>query len=482
MKRFLVCCLTLMVMLSGLPACAENDGLQEFVLFDGDATVNGNWELAAGVNTTNAQGTFDPSLITEDGYFTVEYVGSMRAIYLAFSDWQSAKWVSVNVPASCTAEGEILTATFTFDQCFIQFGNKDFSAVDQICVGSTTAAGKTTIRRIVWHGRPLQDDLGADAILFRGAATANAQNTNMAFCFTSHVGGAFDATRIGRGARFYAEYTGPENGVYLALSSHSGARQWARVNASETMALDNGRFAAFFDYDDIARSWGTNFARLDQFTVFSSTAQEVTLHRLAYFAGDGAPADTSDGRWSRPDTGIAFIGDSICQNALLLYNDWNNILQRNDCCNFGIGGQTTVELRARIGELAQRDYSMVVFICGINDIGHGYTKEEIVANYDAMIQTIRESNPDCEFLLVSVLPTTSAFYTGQQAKINLLNLAYKRYASKTQGVTYVDVYSSFTPKTGEYAYPELLSDGLHPNRDGYAKMAEIIGPYLPAHP
>jgi len=47
-------------------------------------------------------------------------------------------------------------------------------------------------------------------------------------------------------------------------------------------------------------------------------------------------------------------------------------------------------------------------------------------------------------------------------------------------VTFVDVYSSFTPKTGEYAYPELLSDGLHPNAAGYKVMAEILTPYLPA--
>ena len=205
----------------------------------------------------------------------------------------------------------------------------------------------------------------------------------------------------------------------------------------------------------------------------------MTLHRIAYFAGEGDPVDTSDGRWDRPDTGIAFIGDSICQNALLIHGDWNTILGRSDCVNFGIGAQTSVDLRARIGELAGRDYRMVVFIIGINDIGRGYTKEEIVANIDAMITAIRAQNPDCEFLLVSVLPTTDAFYAGQQAKINLLNMAYKRYASKTPGVTYVDAYSSFTRKTGEYAYPELLSDGLHPNGAGYAVMAGILADYLP---
>ena len=478
MKQLLI--LLTMLLLAAMPALAEDDGFVEVVLFDGEATVSGNWQLAASANTTNANGSFDPSLISEDGWFTVEYNGSNKAVYLAFSDWESGTWASVNVPSACTNEGGLLTATFTFSQCYIQYGGKDFGAVDQICVGSTTAARDTTIRRIVWHGRPLQDDLNATATIFRGSATASSNNASLHYAFTAHVGGDFDASQINPGSRFYVEYSGARNGVYLALQSHSGATQWSRVNADETQELENGRYVAWFNYDNFARAWGTNFARLDQLTVYTTTPRAVTLHRIAYFAGEGEPTDTSDGRWSRPDTGIAFIGDSICQNPIYSFGDWNAILGRSDCSNFGIGSQTTVECRARIGELAARDYSAIVFICGINDVGRGYTKEEIVANYDAMISAVRAQNPDCQFLIVSVLPTTEAFFAGQQGKINLLNMALKRYASKTQGVTYVDVYSSFTAKTGAYAYPELLSDGLHPNREGYAVMAELLTPYLPA--
>ena len=476
LKRLLV---ILAALLMSFAAYAEDDGFVDVVVFDGEATVDGNWQLATGVNTTNAGGSFDPTLITADGWFTVEYTGSIKAVYLAFSDWETGTWASVNVPSGCETSGGLCTATFTYQQCYIQYGNKDFSAVDQICVGSTTAAGATTIRRIVWHGRPLQDDLGATASLFRGAATASGPNAHVYYTFTRHVGGEFDAAQINPGSSFYVEYTGSRNGIYMAFSSHSGATQWSRVNPDRVEALENGRWAAWFTYDNFSRAWGTNFARLDQLSVYTSGNGEVTLHRMAYFEGEGDPVDTSEGRWNRPDTGIAFIGDSICQNPIYSFGDWNGILGRNDCVNFGIGAQTTVECRARIAELAARDYSMVVFIVGINDIGRGYTKEEIVANIDAMITEIRAQNPDCQFLLVSVLPTTEAFYAGQQAKINLLNIAYKRYASQHEGVTFVNAYASFTRKTGEYAYPELLSDGLHPNAAGYAVIADILRPYLP---
>lgn len=475
MKKLMVVLLLLML---AVPAFAEEQSI-EIVLFDGDAMVPGAWQLGTGVNTTNAHGDFDPYLITTGGYFVVEYTGTADAVYFALSEWQSGVWSQNDAPASCVADGEGFKATFTYDQLVNKYGSNDFSEVDQICVGSANAVGETHFKRIVWYGKPLQDELGADAVLYRGAATSYFDNSNMAYVFTKHVGGEFDAAQIGPGARIYAEYAGQKNGVYLALSSHSGATHWARVNASEVVDRGEGVYGTYFDYDAMVKAWGKNFARLDQFTVFSATSEEVTLRKLAYFAGDGAPADTSDGRWDRPDTGIAFIGDSICQNAQLIYGDWNTILGRADCCNYGIGAQTTEELTARINELAQRDYSMVVFICGINDIGRGHTNEEIVANYHTMIQTIRQQNPDCEFLLVSVLPTTKAFYTGQQHKICELNLAYQEYAAKMEGVTYVDVYSSFTAQEGAYAYPELLTDGLHPNQDGYAKIANILKEYLP---
>lgn len=475
MKRIII---LLAALLLCIPVFAEEAEL-EVVIFDGEASVPGAWTLITSAFTTNASGAFDPYLITEGGAFMVEFTGTKDGVYFAMSEWTSGVWAQVNSPAECVAKDDGFLATFTYDQCVEAYGNKDFSDVDAVNVGSANAEGATTVTKITWGGKPLQDELGADEVLFKGSAASYVANSNMTFVFTKHVGGEFDASQIAPGARFYAEYSGDKNGVYLALSSHSGATQWARVNASEIVECGDGVYGAYFDYDAMTKAWGKDFARLDQLTVFSASAKEITLRKLAYFAGSGETEASGDGRWERPDTGIAFIGDSICQNAQLLFGDWNTILGRTDCCNFGIGGQTTRHLAARIDEVASRDYSMVVFICGINDIGHGYTDAEIVGNYDSMIQAIRAKNPDCQFVLVSVLPTTRAFYLGQQNKIVQLNEAYKQYAEANEGVSYIDAYSSFTASTGAYAYPELLSDGLHPNADGYAKMAEALKTILP---
>ena len=468
----LLCCLMLCF------AHAETP-LTETVLFSGEQAASGGWTLALSLNTTNADGTFDPSLMTEGGYFAVTYDGAQNGVYLALSDWQGGAWAQMNVPSACTmADDGHYTAVFSFEQCRMAYGSMDFSAIDQICVGTSASTKPAVIYSVAWYGQAAEDLLGADEVLFSGAVTSTAQNECLVYRFTQHVGGTFDASQMRTDSRLYVEYSGAKYGVYLALSSHSGATQWTRVNASETVEVASGRYGAYYDEASMAAAFGTNFARLDQISVYSSGNQPVTLHRLAYFAGTGEQVDTSDGRWDCPDMGIAFIGDSICQNAKLLYGDWNAILGRGDCVNYGIGGQTTLECRARIDEVASHAYRQVVFICGINDIGRGYTKEEIVQSDAAMIAAIQAKQPDCQFVLLSVLPTTSAFYSGQQGKITLLNLALKRYANQTPNVTFVDAYSAFCPRAGEYADPTLLSDGLHPNESGYAKIAEILAPYL----
>ena len=413
-------------------------------------------------------------LLTKSSSWNGYCVGAVRGM----SGFVLTALLCRRLPKRPTKRSLLRAFCFFAQGLLIVAANKYTTAANATVLQYTSSIHIIVFGAIASRTLPKRRDVVTCAVLFSGVATSTAQNECLAFRFTQHVGGTFDASQMRTDSRLYVEYSGAKYGVYLALSSHSGATQWAKVNASETVEVSEGRYGAYFDESAMAMAFGSNFARLDQISVYSSGKQPVTLHKLAYFAGTGDVVDTSGGRWDRPDTGIAFIGDSICQNAKLLYGDWNTILGRSDCANYGIGGQTTLECRARIGELAARNYRQIVFICGINDIGHGYTKEEIVQNYAAMIETVQASNPDCQFVILSTLPTTSAFYSGQQGKITLLNLAFKRFANKTPNVTFVDAYSAFCPKAGEYAYPELLSDGLHPNAEGYAKIAEMFTPYL----
>lgn len=464
-------------------ASAEDKKMVDCNIFSGSEKIPTAWTLGPQIQTSNGSGNFDPTEITKDGYFTIDYIGTEGAVYLAFSEWTTSKWASVNAPTSTAKTDSGFTSTFSFEDCAKIYESEDFSDVDVICVGSANAEGETIITDISWHGYPAASDLGETALLFKGSKEAESIGINLTFFYTKHVGGDWDASTINEGSCFYAEYLGEEDGVYLALTSASGATDWVAVYPDETGKTENGRFYSIFKYENFSKKFGTNFKRLDQIQVYSNKNAKITLKRIAYFTGTGNPIDTNGiDTWDRDDTGIAFIGDSIIQNPLvdsahLKKIDWNGILNRTDCSNYGIGGQTTMECSARIDELAKKHYSKVVMLCGINDIGRGYSNQQICDNYKTMFSALKTANSDIEIYLISVLPTTDKWYTDAQDKIVALDKDLKTLADNESNITFVDVYPSFISDNG-YCKPELVFDGLHPNLEGYSVIANILNPYL----
>ncbi len=315
-------------------------------------------------------------------------------------------------------------------------------------------------------------------VIFSGAATAKGKSTELTHAFTAHVGGQYDAAKINVDSYFEAEYKGAEDGVFIALSSASGATQWATVYAAKCEpGEEEGTFISTFLYEDVAKAFGENFARLDTIYVYTNVTDSITLNKLAYFTGEGEPVDTSDGSWDNEKEGIAFIGDSIVQNPIYFYGDWNEILGRTDCVNYGIGGQTTKEVEARIGEVSNGNYDKTVILCGINDLGRGSMLYVTIANYRSMFEKLHNGNPSMEIIVLSVLPTTDAFFRDNQSSISYMNAALANMIKEFDYVTFVDCYSSFITDSG-YANADYLSDGLHPNEKGYAVIAEILAPYL----
>lgn len=480
MKHRLLClvlCAGLMV--CGLPAAA---GATDTVLFEGEASVLGNWQVAS--QTTCS---IDPSFITEGGCFVADYTTSTPApaqIYLALS---GRSWINVHPTATFKSEAGY-TAYFTYENMLTACGGS-FAGVNSVslCAYQPGEGVTTTFYKLSWMAAspdfaldlPLTDSQD----LYYGAGTGSFATASLAFFYTKHVGGKWDASAINKGSYIYIEYSGPETGVYLAFASASGATPWVAVYPDLTFPLEDGRWASLFTYENFANMFGTNFARLDQIQAYSMKNGQTTLHKVSYISGTGDPVDISDGRWDRPDTGIAFIGDSIVQNPLVDEShlgciDWNGILNRTDCSNYGIGGQTTRELEKRIYELAERHYDKVVFLCGINDIGRNMSNAEIVGNYRNMIDILRKADPNVKLYIISVLPTTPAFYTDAQDKIVGLNTVLKVMADQ-KDVTFIDCHSSFVGEDG-YCKEGLTFDGLHPNLAGYALIAEIIDPILNA--
>ncbi len=316
-----------------------------------------------------------------------------------------------------------------------------------------------------------------DTMIFEGRKSAQGKDAMLDFYFTEHVGGDFDATAMTRRSKLVVEYEGPErDGVYLALISHSGGNRWATVNPNRVVALDNGRYQAEFDYISISTKIMGLFNLLDEIRPLCAGEEKVTLYRMSYVEGDGVPVKYGSDAWLRPDSGIAFLGDSITQNVYYNEGDFNTLLGRRDCVNYGIGSQNTRHMLKRIDEIASRNYRQLVLWCGINDMGDS-TPRQVMDRVEKMMSIVRDLNPGIRFTIISVLPTTDAFFRGQQHKMAELNGLYQAYAQAHEDTTFCDVYPYFMGDNG-YCKPELMLDGLHPNHDGYRILAEHLPQYL----
>lgn len=315
-----------------------------------------------------------------------------------------------------------------------------------------------------------------DFVIFEGRKTAQGKDAMLDFYFTEHVGGTFDATAMTKGSMLTVEYDGPEkDGVYLALISHSGGSRWVTIQPNRVNKLENGHMEAVFYYISLSMKLIDQFNRLDEIRPLCASDEPVTLYSVKYVEGDGVPVEYGSAHWLRPDEGIAFLGDSITQNVLYNEGDFNTLLGRKDCANYGIGSQQTRHMLNRIDEIACRNYKQLVIWCGINDTGSS-TPAQIAGRVEQMIEIMRETNPGIRFTIISVLPTTDAFFKGFQHKMVELNDLYKALAEKNEDVSFCDIYPYFLADNG-YCKPELMIDGLHPNSAGYQILAE----HLPAH-
>lgn len=170
-----------------------------------------------------------------------------------------------------------------------------------------------------------------------------------------------------------------------------------------------------------------------------------------------------------------FIGNSITQFCPI-----NELLDRNDILNRGIGSDGVKGLLNRINNTLLSKPSKIFIEIGINDILEKMKNDSIVYYYGKILNTIKTKSPKTRIYIESVLPISNNVFNTTKYKnlafnVALVNNGLKHLSNKT-GSIYVDLYYEFQIK-GEMN-PELTFDGIHLSSNGYLKWANIIKAYL----
>lgn len=172
---------------------------------------------------------------------------------------------------------------------------------------------------------------------------------------------------------------------------------------------------------------------------------------------------------------IVFIGDSLVQR-----NEWAETFQDINMANRGIDSDTIAGVLNRIDIIAQDQPKQIFILIGANDIyQQAYSQDELIAQYQQIIDAIKAASPDTVITPISVLPVNSTSYN--HPINNDLVVAFNEVLaelSQQNDLDYVDAYSGLVDGETNELVAAYTNDGIHLTGEGYAIVNEAVSEYL----
>ncbi|MEY2848302.1 MAG: hypothetical protein RI885_967 [Actinomycetota bacterium] len=179
-------------------------------------------------------------------------------------------------------------------------------------------------------------------------------------------------------------------------------------------------------------------------------------------ATDAASPELGDQRET-----IAFVGDSITAGG-----DWASWFPEARTLNFGVSGDTTDDVLARLDEVIGAKPDEVVLLLGTNDLGTRQTVEHLVRNIQSICVTLRRELPGSRMLVQSIMPRAREF----AARIHDADIHLRQF-SATVHAQYLDLWPALALDDGEIN-PAFSDDRLHLNDAGYEAWLGELRPAL----
>jgi lysophospholipase L1-like esterase len=165
--------------------------------------------------------------------------------------------------------------------------------------------------------------------------------------------------------------------------------------------------------------------------------------------------------------GVAFVGDSLTD-----YGRWADAYTDLTVRNFGIFGDTTAGLAARLEQVIKAKPDRILILIGTNDIEYGRPLPEIAANIDRIVVRLAAALPKSKLFLETLLPRQPQFAD----EVKAVNADIRKIAVKRK-VVLVDLYPHFVVPGGRLD-PAITIDGLHLTGPGYARWRGLIQEYV----
>ena len=149
-------------------------------------------------------------------------------------------------------------------------------------------------------------------------------------------------------------------------------------------------------------------------------------------------------------------------------DSWEKLFKGKVVRNLGFGWDRIENALWRIyhGELDGYDAEKVILLMGTNNLDRN-TDNEIIDGIRELVRAVRHRQLKAQIYVAGILPR--AWHESRVAALNEL-LQVRLHAEEA---TYVDMSSEFLQPNGRIIN-ELFTDGLHPNKEGYQRMAKML--------
>jgi lysophospholipase L1-like esterase len=148
-----------------------------------------------------------------------------------------------------------------------------------------------------------------------------------------------------------------------------------------------------------------------------------------------------------------------------------------DVRNRGVNGERSDQIRARWDRDVRADRpAAVIIIAGVNDVYQGRSVEHVTGELRAMYDLAAAAR--VPVVAGSIVPYDTAT-PEQNAAMHAINAWIRAEAEGDPNITFADTRAA----AARDANPDLLRgspDGLHPDIDGYRRMADALAPAIEA--
>lgn len=214
------------------------------------------------------------------------------------------------------------------------------------------------------------------------------------------------------------------------------------------------------------------------FVVLKSDFYDNLIYK---FSNKASAEDSYQNRWEykhntdlyklyNKPANIVMLGNSITYRV-----DWNELLNRTDIANRGIGNDITLGMLNRLQDVYDVNPKVCFVMGGINDIMNDIEPEKIVLNIEAICNDLKEKN--IKPIVYSIIYTSKKYPNHKNINnIILQTNSLLELGCFNNNITFVDINTTLSDN---YSLKQEFSfDGVHLSAQGYKIWKELINPII----